>query len=91
MDSGLNGIVSYHLVEGDTMNHFTVVEDNGHILVGGSLDREMIPSYRLIVEARDQGKPSLASRISIIIDIDDVNDNPPIFSQANYTAVVQVT
>ena len=49
----------------------------------------MIANYVLEVEARDNGVPSLASNVLVTIEISDANDNPPVFSQANYTAIAQ--
>lgn len=46
--------------------------------------------YTLTVVASDNGVPPLSSSSMINIDISDVNDNPPLFSQANYSLIIQV-
>lgn len=46
--------------------------------------------FTLTVVASDNGVPSLSSSAVINIDISDVNDNPPLFSQANYSLIIQV-
>lgn len=46
--------------------------------------------YTLKVVAVDNGVPPLSSSAIINIDISDVNDNPPLFSQANYSLIIQV-
>lgn len=43
-----------------------------------------------MVVASDNGVPPLSSSTMINIDISDVNDNPPLFSQANYSLIIQV-
>jgi protocadherin Fat 1/2/3 len=45
----------------------------------------------LEVHARDSGIPVLSSSVMVNIDISDANDNSPLFSQSNYTAIVQVS
>lgn len=49
-------------------------------------DREMTPDYRLVVQATDGG--GRWCRAEIQLEVTDVNDNPPIFTQSWYTASV---
>lgn len=49
-----------------------------------------VSSYVLQVRAMDFGVPELSNFAMVNIDILDINDNPPIFLQPNYTAIVQV-
>ncbi|KFM71778.1 Fat-like cadherin-related tumor suppressor-like protein, partial [Stegodyphus mimosarum] len=39
--------------------------------------------------AEDSGKPTLSSSSFVNIEVSDINDNPPLFSEDNYTAIVQ--
>ncbi|XP_068083906.1 fat-like cadherin-related tumor suppressor homolog [Anabrus simplex] len=89
LDSGENGKVSYFIDRGDRQKHFSVDENTGHISVAGTLDREMVSSYVLEIHGRDSGLPVLSSSVLVNIEILDANDNPPVFSQHNYTAIVQ--
>lgn len=50
------------------------------------LDREKIPAYNLIARATDGGGRFCQSEIHLILE--DVNDNPPVFSSDHYTACV---
>lgn len=88
-DSGANGRVAYSIVRGDRVGHFNVDADTGYISVAAPLDRETIPAYVLEVRARDRGVPALETTTLVNIEIIDANDNPPLFAQTNYTAVVQ--
>jgi len=45
----------------------------------------------LEVQAKDNGNNQLSSTVMVNIDISDANDNPPLFSSANYSAFVQVS
>lgn len=42
------------------------------------------------MQAFDSGSPAMSSTVTINIDISDVNDNPPVFTPANSTAIIQV-
>ncbi|KAK6055934.1 cadherin domain protein [Cooperia oncophora] len=47
------------------------------------------PYHRFEVEARDGGEPAQKSVVTVLIDVNDVNDNSPVFADCNMTAVVQ--
>lgn len=51
-----------------------------------SLDRETIPDYHFRVIAQDGGGLFCISDVYVVLS--DVNDNAPIFTQANYIAMV---
>ncbi|XP_045469521.1 fat-like cadherin-related tumor suppressor homolog isoform X5 [Harmonia axyridis] len=89
LDSDKNGKVTYSIIGGDTQEQFAIDPDTGLISIADSLDREIISNYSLDILARDNGLPTLSRQTVVYIDILDANDNPPLFSQANYTAVVQ--
>lgn len=88
-DSSPNAVLSYTILQGDRHGQFQIDKETGYISLAAPLDREMISNYVLEVECVDSGTPSLASRVLVNIEASDVNDNPPSFSQANYSAVVQ--
>ncbi|XP_059061183.1 fat-like cadherin-related tumor suppressor homolog, partial [Achroia grisella] len=88
-DSGVNGRVTYSVVRGDRDGRFAVDPDTGYLSVAAPLDRESTPAYVLEVRARDRGLPALESSALVNVEVVDANDNPPLFSQNNYTAVVQ--
>lgn len=50
-----------------------------------------VSGYSLLVQAVDSGIPAMSSTATVNIDISDVNDNSPVFTPANYTAVIQVS
>uniref|UniRef100_A0A182MY58 Uncharacterized protein n=1 Tax=Anopheles dirus TaxID=7168 RepID=A0A182MY58_9DIPT len=89
LDSEDNGRVSYTIERGDRMEQFAIEEDTGYISVAGTLDRESISNYVLEVQARDHGVPTLTAYVLVNVEISDANDNPPMFTQQNYTTVVQ--
>lgn len=86
-DIGLNAVIaSYHLYSlnqtstDEAKFTLTVSSDKvATILTADQYDRETKDRYHLIIEAVDSGIPPLSSNLTLIIVIDDVNDNPPEF------------
>ncbi|XP_014210543.1 fat-like cadherin-related tumor suppressor homolog [Copidosoma floridanum] len=89
LDSNENGQVNYSIERGDRQKQFAINSATGEITVLGELDREKMASYALEVHARDNGIPTLSNYVIVNVEILDANDNPPLFSKSNYTAVVQ--
>lgn len=52
------------------------------------MDYEVSHEYYITVEATDGGSPPLSDMATVNINLTDVNDNRPAFSQDVYTAVV---
>lgn len=60
----------------------------GAIFIIENLDYETSHEYYLTVEATDGGTPSLSDVATVNINITDINDNTPVFSQDTYTTVI---
>ncbi|CAK1577864.1 unnamed protein product [Parnassius mnemosyne] len=88
-DAGANGRVTYAIARGDRDGHFAVDADTGYVSVVAPLDRETTPAYVLELRARDRGLPVLETSTFLNIEVLDCNDNPPLFAQINYTAIIQ--
>lgn len=61
---------------------------SGDIFVIQPLDYEASHEYYITIEATDGGSPPLSDMATVNINLTDVNDNRPVFSQDMYTAVV---
>ena len=79
IDDGLNAIVHYSIIGGNTQNQFDVDEDSGDITVTKQLDHETTKTYRLVIRAQDRGSPTRSNTTQVIINVDDVNDHSPKF------------
>ncbi|KAJ0061580.1 hypothetical protein NL108_005707, partial [Boleophthalmus pectinirostris] len=60
----------------------------GTLLLAEGLDFETRPLYNLTVVVSDRGVPQRSSSVAAVITIGDVNDNPPVFSRADYTVAL---
>ena len=77
--------VQYSIVAGNTANRF-IIDSAGVVRSQITLDRESIPSYRLVVQASYY--TGYSTNISLAITVLDVNDNSPIFFSPYFTITV---
>ncbi|KAM3849026.1 protocadherin Fat 2 [Vipera latastei] len=89
-DSGWNKLISYQILEdrSDTSKFFSIDGSTGEISTTRALDYETNHEFRIKVRATDHGIPPLSSEVFVIINVLDINDNPPKFSQLQYQANV---
>ncbi len=89
LDSGVNGNVTLG-ISPDTPFKLKPTFSNHYALVTDSqLDREKFPSYNIELKASDSGSPPLISSKLITVNILDVNDNPPVFSERVYSVYIK--
>ncbi|KAH9489783.1 Protocadherin-11 Y-linked [Bulinus truncatus] len=79
-DIGLNAVIVYS-VEPDYTKYFSIDSKTGALTAIGDLDRETYPVMKFNVLATDKGTPPLTSTAEVVILLEDVNDNPPVFDQ----------
>ncbi|XP_052430011.1 protocadherin alpha-8-like isoform X8 [Carassius gibelio] len=91
-DVGSNSVKSYKLSPNE---HFSLdVQSGGEQSVSAELvlqkafDREKQPFFKLTLIAVDGGKPPRSGTMQIIVNVEDVNDNIPVFSKSLYKARV---
>ncbi|KAK9968205.1 hypothetical protein ABG768_002540 [Culter alburnus] len=89
LDSGVNGNVTLSMSPGTPFklkptfsNHYALVTDS-------KLDRENFPRYDIELKASDSGSPPLVSSKLLTVNILDVNDNPPVFSERVYSVYIK--
>ncbi|XP_023184186.1 protocadherin alpha-5-like isoform X3 [Xiphophorus maculatus] len=90
LDEGLNGEIQYSLINQDNDNNvdkFTIDHLTGEISVKGELDHEKNNAVELRVQAKDKGSSPRASHCKILVEITDINDNPP---EISVTSLVNV-
>ena len=79
-DAGLNGRVWYTFDGGeDGDGAFSMDPTSGVVRTSRVLDRETVAQYQLLALAVDRGSPTRSSSVTVVVDVDDINDNPPMF------------
>lgn len=86
-DSEGRGEVVY-LLGGDAPESFALDRVTGILTVGVSLDREEKETYRFVVRAVDQGTPRRESIATVVLTVQDRNDNSPRFLNKDFTFFV---
>ncbi|XP_037950631.1 cadherin-87A [Teleopsis dalmanni] len=90
-DSNVFGEITYSLI-GENNKYFSIDAYTGSIMVADStiLDREKISLITLTAVAQDKAPATVQKTATAVIFINvlDVNDNAPIFTQDEYTATV---
>ncbi|XP_050928342.1 protocadherin beta-15-like [Lates calcarifer] len=87
-DSGKNGQVHLNIdenlpfkIKSSLRNYYTLVTEQ-------NLDREKRSKYNITLTATDEGLPALSSSKTVFLDVTDINDNAPAFSQSVYSTQV---
>ncbi|RVE45661.1 hypothetical protein evm_009676 [Chilo suppressalis] len=86
VDLGENRLVRYSFAEENEA--FDLASDSGIITLRTPLDRETQAEHRLVIVARDAGRPPLSASATVRLTVADVNDNPPEFEMRLYRAAV---
>ncbi|XP_076467630.1 cadherin-related tumor suppressor-like [Babylonia areolata] len=91
-DVGVNAELVFSLTEGNA--NFTIDPITGAIYTRRPFDREYVMDtssvefYTVDVFATDGGNPKLRGKSTVRVFISDVNDNPPVFGRALFSAAV---
>uniref|UniRef100_A0A094ZW07 Protocadherin gamma-A10 n=1 Tax=Schistosoma haematobium TaxID=6185 RepID=A0A094ZW07_SCHHA len=67
----------------------TVTNTDFKLVLKKSLDRETKSSHSVKIECWDSGEPPLTAETSILIQVDDINDSPPVFDRQFYFSKIK--
>lgn len=87
-DSGANGEITLEI---SPKLPFKIKSFENHysLMTREKLDRETVSQYTIKLTARDSGSPPLTTDVIIVLNISDVNDNVPYFSQNSYNSFLK--
>ncbi|XP_026799519.3 protocadherin alpha-3-like [Pangasianodon hypophthalmus] len=91
-DEGDNSEITYAIVrQGNAKGSdlFSIHPESGIITVKGEIDYEENPAVELRVEAKDKGQPPKSSQCKVLVEIIDMNDNPPEIVMTSLTSNVR--
>lgn len=86
-DAGRNGAVRYTLLEAPP-GLFELGSRSGRLALLRPLDYETQPRLHLVLGAADGGTPAQSASMTLLIEVQDVNDNPPVFDRPAYSVNV---
>ncbi|CAM5089323.1 unnamed protein product [Eretmochelys imbricata] len=73
----------YGLLEKERLSRFPfTIDQNGTIYVTEPLDREEKELYSFFVTAKEEGGEELGRPLPIFVQVEDINDNPPVCQNA---------
>nr|KAF6448310.1 hypothetical protein HJG63_014988 [Rousettus aegyptiacus] len=87
-DSGQNAFLTCSLPENLPFKLERSVDNYHRLVTTRALDREQFSSYNITVTAKDGGNPSLSTDAHVLLQVADINDNPPMFPHTSYSAYI---
>uniref|UniRef100_A0A8C8TC49 Cadherin domain-containing protein n=1 Tax=Peromyscus maniculatus bairdii TaxID=230844 RepID=A0A8C8TC49_PERMB len=88
-DSGENGKVVCSIPENLPFILKSTFKNFYTLVTESPLDRESRADYNITITVTDMGTPTLTTHHTITVQVSDVNDNAPAFTQTSYTLFVQ--
>uniref|UniRef100_A0A674HP46 Cadherin domain-containing protein n=1 Tax=Taeniopygia guttata TaxID=59729 RepID=A0A674HP46_TAEGU len=91
-DVGTNSLLTYQLTSNPSFSLSLKESHEGskqpELVLDRALDREKKSSFELVLMAVDGGDPARSGTVQVLINVTDLNDNPPVFSKGVYEARV---
>ncbi|XP_051789734.1 protocadherin beta-10-like [Erpetoichthys calabaricus] len=88
LDSEENGKVDCYISENSDFQLQQTTENYYALMTSEPMDRETNPRYNITIVVKDKGSPPLSNSTTILINLIDVNDNPPRFIYDSYKITV---
>lgn len=89
LDDGDNGRLKEFIILGsNTVTETFYIDGNGIVTTSTKLDREEIDHYDVTIRAIDAGVPAMSTDIVIRVNVDDIIDTPPEFTEVSYNTVI---
>nr|XP_044988507.1 protocadherin gamma-A3 isoform X6 [Jaculus jaculus] len=87
-DSGQNGQITVFVLGNLPFRLEKSIDQYYRLVTADSLDHEQVSQYNISLRATDGGSPPLSTETHITLQVTDINDNPPTFTRASYSAYI---
>ncbi|KAI6066663.1 cadherin-23 [Aix galericulata] len=88
-DKGANGQITYELLDLSPEGYACLEDPSaGKVVANRTVDYEEVQWLNFTVRASDNGSPRRSAEIPVYLQIVDINDNNPVFSQPSYQKAV---
>ncbi|XP_028816561.1 protocadherin gamma-A11-like [Denticeps clupeoides] len=90
-DSVSNSVQTYKLSHNDHFRIEVKDRDEGkmpYLILQKPLDRESVQTHKLVLSAVDGGRPPMSGTMEVTVDVLDINDNTPVFTQDSYSVTL---
>ncbi|XP_056625233.1 protocadherin alpha-2-like isoform X3 [Triplophysa dalaica] len=80
LDEGLNGDIIYSFISRTPPNilaKFDIDTQSGDVRIKGDIDYEENNAFEIRVQATDKGQVTMSGHTKLLIEVLDINDNPP--------------
>ena len=88
-DSGKNGQTYCRIIGSVPFSLKLNYKNEYSMIVDRALDRELTYQYNITIAATDEGTPPLSNTSHVVVQLSDVNDNPPRFREPVYNVYVK--
>ncbi|MBN3272308.1 PCD20 protein, partial [Polyodon spathula] len=81
-DTGINSMLTYQLENSDGFFSIALKGESLSVIIEKLLDRESLDVHQMKLIATDGGHPSLSGTAALNVQVEDANDNCPVFSSS---------
>ena len=90
-DSDEGDNITYHIVHGNSLGHFSVDPPSGNLSVGSDLNYESQQFYHLKVQCSDGGNHPLSSTASVVVEVVNIDEYDPVIQHDGLYQVAEDT
>ncbi|XP_062514858.1 protocadherin Fat 4-like [Corticium candelabrum] len=80
--------LEYQISRGPNSSQFVIDQTSGKILTRATLDYFDSAQYQITVIASDTSSPASSATATVLVNIIDKNNHPPVFDKSIYTALI---